>query len=86
MHLRMQLEPGVPFGLVSVEIIENHVDFPARVLGHGPVHEIEKLASPPPRVVSCFHLAGDHVKRGKPSRCSVSLVTVAEAIHGLAVG
>jgi hypothetical protein len=31
-------------------------------------------------------LPGDDVERGEQSRCSVALVTVAEAVHCLAVG
>jgi hypothetical protein len=35
---------------VGVEIVENDADLPLGLLGHDPVHEIEKLDAPTSRV------------------------------------
>src|SRR5580698_7112746 len=85
-HLRMKLEPAVSFGLVGVEIIENHVDFLAGILRYDLVHEVEKLAAAAASVVPGFDLAGNHVKRGKQSGRSMAFIAVTEAVHRLAVG
>jgi hypothetical protein len=41
MHVRMTLQPAIVLGLVGVEVVEDHMDCRARVVGDDIVHEIE---------------------------------------------
>lgn len=86
MHARMKFQPAIPFGFVGVEIVENDVDFACGVFRHNLIHEIEKLTASAPGIVSRFHLAGDHIQRGKQGRGSVAFIAMTEAVHGFAVG
>ena len=85
MHVGVKLEPAILLRFVSVQVVEDHVDFALRVLGHDLVHEIEKFATAAARIVPCFDLASSDVQRCEKSRCSVPFVAMAEAVQGLAV-
>ena len=70
------------FGLVGVEVIEDDVDLPGRVLGNQIVHEVKELAAPAAVIVPGFDLAGGNLERGKERRGAVPLVGVREPHHG----
>jgi hypothetical protein len=71
---------------VSIEGVENHVDFLSRIFRHDLIHEIEELAPPPSRVMAGFHLARHDIEGSKQRGRSVPLIAVAEAVHGFSVG
>src|SRR5205085_8419262 len=51
-HVLVPLQPPVLFGLVRVQIVENHMDLPISMLGHDPVHKIQELP-PSATVIMC---------------------------------
>src|SRR5215831_1339938 len=70
---------------MSIQIVENHVDFPSRVFRDDFIHKIEKLATSAPGIVPGFDLASDHIQGSKQGRRSIPFVTMAESVHGFAV-
>ena len=52
MHIGMSLEPAVLFGLVGVEIVQNHVKFLSGILGNQVIHEIQELTPTTPTIMS----------------------------------
>ena len=85
-NMRVHVEPPITLGLVSVQVVEDDVNFSPGVLGNHFVHEIEKLAPPTPGVVPGGYLTGGNIQRRKQSGCAMTLVAVAESVHGFAVG
>ena len=65
MNAGMPGQPPVMFGLVSVQVVEDHVDFPLGVVGDHLVHEIEKLSTPPPFVMPGLDMTGCDVEAAK---------------------
>ena len=58
MHVGMTLEPAVVFGFVSIEIVQNDVNFLFLAVGlYDAVHEIQELPAAPPFVVTGLHQA-----------------------------
>jgi hypothetical protein len=51
-------EPAIAFRLVSVEIVQDHVNLAARMLGDDAVHEVQELDAPAAAVVAGFDQAG----------------------------
>jgi len=84
MNSWMSAQPPVMLGLVSVQVIEDHVDLPLGAVGDHLVHEIEKLPMPPPLVVPGFELTGCDVEGRKEGRCPVAPVPVVEVGKGFA--
>ena len=68
MDVRVTLEPAVVLGLVGVEIVENDMEFAARMLGDDAVHEVEEFDAAPALVLPSADLAGRHVEGRKQSR------------------
>src|SRR5512139_1451267 len=87
----MEMNPGMPgqppvmLGLVSVQVVEDHVNLPLRVVGDHLVHEIEKLSTPPSLVMPGLDLTGCDIEGGKEGRCPVALVAMVETGEGLPV-
>ena len=48
-------QPAVVFGFVGAEVVEDDVNVPARIAPHHFVHEVQKLAPPPPTGVPTRH-------------------------------
>ena len=85
-NVRMAFEPAVFFGLMGVEVVEDDMDFAARMCGGDPVHEVQKLDPAPPFVLPSRHLAGGDIERREQSCGSVPLVIVALPRQGAPVG
>ena len=79
MHLGMSFEPAVLFGLVSVEIVQDDVEFFVGVLGNQVIHEIQELTPTAPAIMSGMYQPGSHVKGGKERRGSVAFVLMTKA-------
>jgi hypothetical protein len=58
MHVGVPRQPTILFRLVRVEVVENDVDLTSAMLCRDIVHEIEKLSSRPPWIMTHLHLAG----------------------------
>src|SRR5271166_5211122 len=58
MHVGVTLEPAVVFGLVGVEVVEDHMDCGVRVASDDIVHEVEKLDASAALLVGGRDLAG----------------------------
>src|ERR1700745_2989850 len=46
MDVLVPRQPAVVFGLVGIEIVQNHMDLAADIFGHQTVHEIQELDTP----------------------------------------
>ena len=46
MDVLVPRQPAVVFGLVGIEIVQNHMDLAAGMFGHQAVHEIQELDTP----------------------------------------
>ena len=66
-------QPPVPFGLMRVQIVENHVNFPVAVVSYHLIHELEELTPSSPLVVTGLDLTGDHIQGCEQRRGPVSL-------------
>ena len=79
-------EPAIMLGLVGVQIIEDHMQLLAGVVGEHSIHEVQELHPTPTPVVPCPDQAGGHLQRGKQRGGAVTLILVIESGKGLAVG
>src|SRR5436305_12459608 len=76
MYVGVARQPKVTLWLVRREIVEDHVDFPLRIVRHDLVHEVEKLDASASFVVAAGDLAGGDFQ-GCEQRCRpVPLVVV----------
>ena len=69
-------EPAIALGLVGRKVVEDDVDFLARIGRDNAIHEVEELDAPATLVMAGRDLAGEHVERGKQGRCAVAIVVV----------
>lgn len=58
MDARMLREPTVALRSVSAEVVEDHVDLPARIRGHHAIHEVQKLDPAAPVMVAGYPAGG----------------------------
>src|ERR1700676_2116659 len=82
----MAFEPAVLFGLVCIQVVQYHMNFAVRMLADDLVEEVEELAPSAAVVMACLHLPGDDVERGEQGGGAVSLIAMAEAVHGPSIG
>src|SRR5271167_1615290 len=85
MYLEMSLQPTIFFGLVSVQVVQYHVDLATRVSGDDLVHKIQELAAATTAIVAGFHLSRDDVQGREQGRGSMPRIPVAEAVHRLSI-
>jgi hypothetical protein len=79
-------EPAIVFGFVGVEVVQDDVNFPVRMLGDDAVHKVRELDAPAAAVVAGFDQAGGHLERGEQGCGAVALVFMVEPRHRLAIG
>ena len=79
-------QPTVAFGLVGVEVVEDHVDFAVGMLGYDAVHEVEKLHTAATFVMIALHQPGGHLQSRKQGGCAMPLVVMLKARERFAVG
>src|SRR6476620_12278843 len=58
-------QPQIPLRLVGLEVVEDHVDLPARVIGDHVVHEVEELEATPALAVLGLDRAGRDLEGGE---------------------
>ena len=63
--IRVPLQPHVSLRLVSGQVVQDYVDFLARMLCHNGVHKVEELGSPAAPVVLAGDLPGSDMHRGE---------------------
>ena len=85
MDVGMSFQPPILFGFVSIKIIQHDMNFPALVVRHDAIHEIQKLTTAAPLVMTSLDLAGHDVESRKQRSRPVAFVAMAETIHGLAI-
>src|SRR4030065_16639 len=83
MNMRMALQPVVSLGLMSVKVIQHHVDFFIRIACYHFVHKIQKLPASAALVVPGLHQSRCHLKSGKQGGGSMSLVLMIESMYSL---
>src|SRR5262249_17930412 len=86
MDVRVTRQPVVSFRFVRVQIVEDHMNLPSRMVTDHLIHEIEKLAPSAPRIEAVLNLPGRHIQSRKQGGSSVSLVIMAEPPQGPASG
>jgi hypothetical protein len=85
-HVGVTSKPTIWLRLMRVEVVQDHVNLTPPVLCDHIVHEIQKLASPAPRIMAHLYLDVGDLQRGKQCTGAMSFVAVAESAEGLAVG
>jgi hypothetical protein len=58
-------QPAVIFGLVGIEIVQNHMDLAAGMFGRQAVHEIEELDTPAALIMAGLDQASGNVEGGE---------------------
>src|ERR1700746_1775049 len=86
MHIGMGLEPAVLFRFVGIEIVQDHVELFAGIVGNQLIHEIQELTPAAATIMSGMYQATSHVEGGKQSRGSMAFVFMSKAAQGPAVG
>ena len=84
MHIGIGFEPAVLFGLVGVEIVQDHVKFLVGIFGNQLIHEIQELT--PAAIMPGMHEPASHVEGCKECRGSVAFVFMGKAAQGPAIG
>ena len=67
-------QPPVMLGLMSAQVVEDHMQFRFGMLGHNPVHEVQKLPAPAPLVVTHCYGPSMDFQGGKEGGGAVALV------------
>jgi len=62
MDLGMASQPAIGFGLVGIEVVQDHMQLAVWMLGYHLVHEVQKLSSSTAGIVAGFHLTGGHIQ------------------------
>jgi hypothetical protein len=55
-------QPAIVFGFVRIQIVQDDVNFAARMFGDGAVHEVQELDPPAPPVMAAPNQAGGDVQ------------------------
>jgi hypothetical protein len=61
MNVGVSGQPAIVFGFVSVQVVQNDVNFPARMFSDGAVHEMQELDPPAAPVMAAPDQTGGHV-------------------------
>jgi hypothetical protein len=75
-HVRITFEPAIVLGLVSVEVVEDHVNCGVGVVSDGIVHETEEFDTLSAIFVGGSDLAGGHFEGRKQRRSAIALVVM----------
>ena len=75
-HVFVSGKPAVVLRLIGVEVLEDHMDFLVGILRNELVHEMQKLPTPSPFVVSGLYLTGCHIENGRQGGGFVPLVSM----------
>ncbi len=87
MHVLVLLEPAVVLGLVSIEVVEDHVEVDVwGVVGDEFVHEGEEVAPRAPRMMARLDATGGHLEGSEKGGGAVPFVLMAVAGEGATVG
>ena len=78
MDVLVPSQPAVVFGLVGIEIVQNHMDLAAGMFGNQAVHEIQELDAPAALIMAGLDQASGDIERGEQGRGPVPFVRVAE--------
>ena len=79
MHIGMGLEPAVLFRLVGIEIVQDHVELFAGIVGNQLIHEIQELTPAATTIMSGMYQPASHVEGCKERRGSVAFVLMSKA-------
>jgi hypothetical protein len=65
MDLLVPRQPAVILGLVSIEIVQDHMDLAASMIGNQAVHQIEELDTPAALIMAGLDQASGNIERGE---------------------
>ena len=85
MDVGMTLQPAVLLRLVSIQVIDYHMDFAARVRRDDLVHKIRKFPASAALVMRGFDHTGGHLEGGEQGGCSVTFIAVTKSVYRLAI-
>src|SRR5215510_7968519 len=74
MKVLVPSQPAVVFGLVGIEIVQNHMDLAAGMSGNQAVHEIQELDATAALIMAGFDQASGNIEGGEQGRGPVTLV------------
>jgi hypothetical protein len=86
MDVLVPRQPAVVFGLVGIEIVQNHMDLPAGMIGNQAVHEIQELDATAALIMAGLDQASGNIEGGEQGRGAVTFVCMAEPCHRFAIG
>jgi len=86
MNVLVPRQPAVVFGLVGIEIVQDHMDLAAGMFGNHAVHEIHELDAPAALIMAGLDQASGNIERGEQGRGAVTFVGMAEPSHRFAIG
>ena len=86
MHIRMTLDPVVPFGFMGSQIVHNHMDFFIRMVRNNLVHKIQKLSAAATLVMARFHLSRGYIQGCEKRTRSMPSVLMIGSRQRLTVG
>ena len=64
MDVLVPRQPAVVFGLVGIEIVQNHMDLPAGMIGNQAVHEIQELDATAALIMAGLDQASGNIEGG----------------------
>ncbi len=79
-------QPTIVFGLMGVQVVQDDVDLPARMIDDDAVHEMPELDAPAAPVMAGVDQAGDHIQGREQGRGAMAFVLVVETGERFAVG
>ena len=79
-------QPAIVFGFVRIQIVQDDVNFSARMFGDGAVHEVQELDPPAPPVMAAPNQAGGDVQGREQGGGAMAFVFVAKPRQRFAIG
>ena len=85
-NIGMLDQPPVVFRLMSIQVVQDDMEFPVGIVSHGLVHKIQELPAAATQIVADTHQAGGHLQCGEQGRGAMPLVLVAKSPQSLPIG
>ena len=77
MYILVPRPPAIVFRLMGIEIVQNHMDLAAGMIGNHAVHEIQELDAPAALIMAGRDQASGNVEGGEQGRGAVTFVGMA---------
>ena len=78
MDIRMPRQPTVMLGFMDVQVIQDDMQFSARILGNNAIHEIQELTASPSAVVAGVNQSAGHFEGSEEGDSAMTFVLMAK--------